>query len=211
MNILLLGTPASGKGTQAELLEKKFGFYHFSTGQTLRKIKDQDPEISAIMNKGDLIPDDKVLQVVEDFLTTNNLFDNLIVDGTPRNRYQYDRLKGFFSQHGTKIDMAVNMTISDEEVVKRLTARREDPKTGEVYNLITNPPGPEVNISDLIHRDDDKEEAVKERLKVQKIPSDLISALREDGILYEVGGERPIDDIFQDIVQKVENVKRPKN
>src|SRR3989344_9136021 len=186
MNIILLGTPASGKGTQAELLEKKFGFFHFSTGQLLRKLKDANPEINEPMSKGDLVPDNKVLEIIEKFLEEKNLFNKpLIIDGSPRSLYQYEGLKDVFKKHGQKIDLALFLKVSDQEALKRLTARRENPKTGEVYNLITNPPGPEVNEADLIYREDDKEVAVKERLKVQKVPDDLYEALKTDRILVE--------------------------
>ena len=88
-----------------------------------------------------------------------------------------------------------------------MTARREDIKTHEIYNLITNPPGPEVNESDLIQREDDTEVAVRERLRVQKVPDELLAALKEDGILHEIDGERLIDVIFNDISEKLKVIE----
>ncbi|OGM19547.1 hypothetical protein A2771_02135 [Candidatus Woesebacteria bacterium RIFCSPHIGHO2_01_FULL_38_26b] len=203
MVLLFIGPPASGKGTQAKLISGKKGFYHLSTGDLLRKAQKSDPVISEIMKKGDLVPDGKVIALTEKYIKENNLFDNLILDGSPRSLDQYIRLKNFFAENGRKIDAAIYIDISDEEAIKRISARRYDPKTGKIYNLITNPPGPRVKESDLILRDDDKPGAIQERLKVQKVPESLLQALKEDGILVEIDGERPIDEIFQDICTKL--------
>jgi adenylate kinase len=160
-------------------------------------------EVDFYMEKGDLVPDDIVIKTITNFLTRNNLYEYLILDGSPRSLYQYEKLKDFFTSHGKKINKAINIKISDEVALQRLTARRENLKTGEIYNLITKPPGKEVKESDLIQREDDKEEAVKERLRVQKVPQDLISGLKNDGILVEIDGERPIEVIFEDILKKL--------
>lgn len=208
MNIILLGTPAAGKGTQAELLEKEFGLYHLSTGQLLRKLKDKDPEIREMMKRGGLIPDFKVSLVIEEFLAERDLFENVIIDGSPKNLEQYLNLKDMFAKRGKKFDLAIYLKISDQEALKRITARREDPKTGESYNLITNPPGPEVNLADLVQREDDSEEAVKERLKVQKVPEDLQNAMKNDGIFVEIKGEQAIEDIYSQIKARIENVEK---
>ena len=202
MNIFIIGTPGSGKGTQAKMIADKFNLYHLSTGDLFRAMKD-DSELKRIMEKGDLVPDKKVLRIAEGFLEQNKLYDNLVLDGSPRSLYQYEKFKDFFHKHGKKIDYVICLNISDDEAIKRLTARRKDKVTGKIYNLLTNPPGAEVDQKNLIQRKDDKEKAIRERLKVQKVPDDLLSKAKKDDILMEVDGERPIDAIFEDILARI--------
>jgi adenylate kinase len=185
------------------LAADNFHFTHFSTGDLLRSIKDSDPEIEEIMKRGDMVPDPKVVNLIEKHLTENNQYDNMIIDGSPRNLYQYLKLKDFFASHGAKINLAVCISISDKEAIKRITARRLDKKTGKIYNLITNPPDLSVNPENLVQREDDMEEAVKERLKIQKIPNDLLVAVRDDGILFNVDGEGSIDKIHHKIAAEI--------
>src|SRR3990172_868170 len=139
MILILIGPPGSGKGTQAELLSKELNLFHFSTGEVFRQMK--DPEIIRYMDKGDLVPDDKVIEVFRKYIVRENLFDNLLINGSPRSFNQYAQFKNFFSEHDKKIDTAIYIHISDKEALRRLTARREDKRTGKIYNMITNPPG----------------------------------------------------------------------
>jgi len=168
MNIILLGSPGSGKGTQARLLEERLGFKRFTTGDMLRAMKETNLEVKKIMSEGKMVPDIKVMNWIVDFLSERKLIDNLIIDGSPRDLLQYHKLKMYFNENGRDINLAPYIYVSDEEVVRRLTSRREDKKTGKIYNLITNPPGPEVDPKDLVQREDDNEEAVRQRLKVQR-------------------------------------------
>ena len=208
MIVLFVGTPGSGKGTQADLVSEKFNLYHFSTGEVFREMSGpESEEIDAYMKRGDLVPDEIVIKVFKNYLENKKLYDNLIIDGSPRSLYQYKKFKEFFNDKNKSISAAFFIKISDDEAVKRLTARREDIKTHEIYNLITNPPGPEVNESDLIQREDDTEVAVRERLRVQKVPDELLAALKEDGILHEIDGERLIDVIFNDISEKLKVIE----
>lgn len=209
MNIVILGAPGSGKGTQAKLLANNLGLFHLSTGEIFRKIKNSDNEIKEIIQKGDLVPDDKVVNILRNYLEKNSLYDDLIIDGSPRSLYQYEKLKKMFAEKGKGIDAAIFISISQKESVKRLSARRRDKKTGKIYNLITNPPGPDVNENDLVQREDDKEEAIRERLRTQKVPKDLLDTIKNDGILVKINGERPIDVIFADILEKLK--KNDKN
>jgi adenylate kinase len=206
MNIFIVGNPGSGKGTQADLVAKKFGLTHFSSGAVFRQMKgDEAAVVNGYMNRGELVPDDIVIQTVEKYMTQNNLFDNLIIDGSPRSLYQYKKFKLFFEENNSKFDHAFYIKISDEEAIRRLTARREHKVTHQIYNLITNPPGPDIQENDLIQRKDDSVEAVNERLRLQKVPEDLLAELKEDGILIEINGERPVADIFADISDKLKN------
>lgn len=204
MIILLIGPPGSGKGTQARLLAEKLSLHHLSTGKLFRSIKN-DPEVAEILKKGDLLPDSLVFEKIKEYFNDKNITDDIIIDGTPRSLKQYQNLKNYFKDLGSNISHAIAIMISDEEAVKRLSARREDKNTGVIYNLITNPPGPLVKKEDLVQRADDLPESISERLKVQKVPEDLINALKEDKILMLVNGEQSIEGVHQEILNNLKN------
>ncbi|MEK7112536.1 MAG: nucleoside monophosphate kinase [Patescibacteria group bacterium] len=202
MNIIILGPQGSGKGTQARLLSQKLGLFYFESGDFLRERARADSRIDEIINKkGELLPDEETFTLVRDFLKekTQNL-DGLLLDGYPRSLKQYQLLKDWLTDEGKKIDLAIFLTISDAEGVRRLSARRVDKETGKVYNLITNPPGPGVEKEKLLQRPDDTPELIKRRLEqYQETTSPLIEVLKKDGILVEVNGERPIEVILNDL------------
>jgi adenylate kinase len=142
-------------------------------------------------------------------LDSQNLYDDIIFDGFPRSIGQYIFLKNWFKEKGVKIDLGIVLTISEVETLKRLTARRLDPSTGKIYNLITEPPPVGVNRQDLIQRDDDKPEAIKRRLDLyKKVTEPLVSELRKDTRVVEVNGARPIEVIakdLEDLIRKSQN------
>jgi adenylate kinase len=204
MIIILLGPPASGKGTQGEMLAEKKGLIYISTGQMLRDLAERKPEFKTVLNKGLLFPDGIVILALEELLEEKGTFDQLIIDGTPRSVGQYELLKDFFAKKGTEITDAVFIDISKDEAVKRITSRRQDKTTGKVYNLLTNPPGPEVDPLNLILREDDSEEVMKKRFdEYQKDTEPLVDHLEKEGILIKINGERPIDLILEEIVEKL--------
>lgn len=204
MNLILLGNQASGKGTQGELLAKKINFFYISTGQLFRKLAESDAEIAETINSGQLLPDELVFKCIKSFFEEKQQFDNIILDGSPRSVDQFNFLSEWLASKGKKIDMAILLVVSKEEAIRRISSRRTDKKTGKVYNLITNPPGPEVDPSDLVQRVDSTQEAVEERFReYENVTKPLIEKLREKGILFEVNGERPIEEIHEDILKTV--------
>jgi adenylate kinase len=206
MIIVFIGPPGSGKGTQAKLLAKRLGLDYFSTGEMLRTIKKNDAQLAKIMDSGELIPDDKLVQYVMDYLKKNNIKDNFILDGSPRTLYQYERFKDEFDKFGKKMDILIYLHISDDEVVRRQSARRTDKTTGEIYNLLTNPPGPEVKEENLEQREDDKPEAIRNRIKVyHELTQPLVDELEKEGKVKMVDGERPIEEIYVDIEKIINN------
>ncbi len=211
MNIIIFGPQGSGKGTQAKLLAKKFNLFYFESGKFLREIAKKDPEIDKTINeKGKLLPDDKMFSLMSRSLEEKvSDFQNIIFDGYPRSVKQYELLADWLKKKGSKIDKAIFLDISEQESIKRLSARRMDSKTGKIYNLLTAPkPGPDVNEEDLVQREDDKPAAIKERLaNYHKTTEPLVSLLEKEGILEKVGGERPIDEIQKDLVALVEKMK----
>lgn len=208
MKIIIFGPQGSGKGTQAKLLSEKFNLFYFESGDFLREKAKTDSRIDEIIHKrGEMIPDEEMFLLFKDYLTEKlpNL-DNFVLDGFPRSLKQYELLSSWLKEKGEKIDIAILLSISDTESVRRLSARVVCEKCGTVYNLITNPPpGGKCSCGgNLVQRLDDTPEAIKKRLgDYHRVTFPLIEVLKKEGILVEVNGERPIEVIFQDLVKIV--------
>ncbi len=205
VNIVLLGPQGSGKGTQGEMLAEKTGMFYFDAGSHLREVSKTNPEIDEIVNKrGVLLPDDMMYKIVRDFFISKNQFDNIIFDGYPRSLPQWQLLTSFLESRGSGVQKVILLTINEEETVKRLSARRIDPKTDTIYNLITNPPPADVDPSTLIHREDDQPEAIQVRLKAyHESTQPLVTKLKEEGKLIEIDGTQSIEEIHKSILDHV--------
>ncbi len=170
MRVILLGGPGAGKGTRAKYIEELFNIPQISTGDMLRAaVKAGTPlglEAKKVMEAGGLVSDEIILGLVKDRITESDCTNGYIFDGFPRTLAQAESLKA----QGVDIDYVVEIDASDEEVIKRMTGRRVHPASGRTYHIVFNPPEHEGKDDetgeDLIQRDDDKEETVKERLKV---------------------------------------------
>lgn len=205
MNIILFGPQGSGKGTQARLLCEKFGFAYFESGAYLRKLAETHPEMKAVMDSGKLVPDEEFTSYLTAYLDQESLYDDIIFDGFPRTVDQYNFLKKWLIQKQVSINLAIVLEISEEETLKRLSSRRQDPVTGRIYNLITDLPPQEVDIKTLVQRDDDKPEAIKKRLELYHSRTELlINEIQKDAKVVRVNGEREIDEIQKDLVGIVE-------
>lgn len=207
MNISILGQQGSGKGTQARLLEQE-GFFNFQVGDYLRELAKKDARVSKIINsKGVLMPDKEMFELVTEYLKKNlKKLDNFVLDGYPRTVKQYELLKIWLKAKGAEIDRAVFLDISDEESIKRLSARRICVKCGTIYNLITKPPPPEGCVcgGKLSQRIDDKPKVIKKRLAVYKeTTKPLIRLLKKEGLLVKVNAERKAGVIFEDIKRRL--------
>ena len=200
MNILLIGPQGSGKGTQARILTEKYGFYYFESGEFLRKVAKKNEDLKKSLAKGELVPDKEMTSYLTAFLDEKNLYDDIIFDGFPRTVDQYNFLKNWLSDKKVSLDLIIVLTISGEETLRRLTARRMDPATELIYNLVTQPPPASVDINSLVQRDDDKPEAIKKRLALyRERTKSLITELKKDTKVIEVNGERPVGIIAQEI------------
>lgn len=170
MRVILLGSPGSGKGTQAQAITEKFGIPQISTGDMLRAaVREGTPlgkEAKKIMDAGLLVSDDIILGLIQERVKLPDCISGFLLDGFPRTIAQADGL----AQMGLTIDNVVEFVVDDEEIVKRMSGRRVHPGSGRTYHTVFNPPRQEGKDDEtgepLIQRDDDKEETVRKRLSV---------------------------------------------
>lgn len=201
MNIIILGPQGSGKGTQADILSKEFGFYHFDMGKHLRSIAKTDPEIDKVVNQeGALLADDQVFSIMKAHFEDKGQFDNILFEGYPRSKKQYELLIAWLSEHGSDIDAAFDLEIPEELTVQRVSGRRIDKTTGKMYHIETNPPGPEVNPENLVQRDDDRPDALKRRLEYyHKDTKPLIDELVASGLMHKIDATDDIEVVAERI------------
>ena len=170
MRLILLGAPGVGKGTQAQFITEAYGIPQISTGDMLRQaIKDQTPlglEVKGVMDRGELVTDDIIINLVKERLQQDDCQEGFLFDGFPRTIPQAEALKNA----GIEIDHVIEITVPDEEIIKRLSGRRVHPGSGRTYHVLYHPPET-ANIDDetgegLVQRDDDQEETIRDRLRV---------------------------------------------
>ena len=199
--IILFGAPGSGKGTQADLLSSKYHFVHISTGDMFREnIKNGTPvgkKAKEFMDKGELVPDSVVIEMLKDRLLKPDCQQGVLLDGFPRNVAQAGALEEVLSDYRP---LVLSYEISDASVIQRISGRRSCPKCNKVYNIYFNKPKEkdvcDVCKSTLIARSDDKEEVVKKRLEVFHAQTAPVKAYYEKkGILYTVDAEQSPDAI----------------
>lgn len=216
MNIVLLGSPASGKGTQAGILCRKFGLYHLSTGQIARKIAEKDTRIKEIIDSGKLIPHEEMTMYVLEFLGEHKSdLKDILFEGFPRFIPQYEALENFMHTEGYGIDVVISLDVSKEEAIKRISSRRVCANCGENFNLLTEP-SLNKGICDkcggnLIQREDDSPESVKVRFQYyQDNTKELIDYLDKNGKLTRVDGERSVEIIAKDLEDVINKIKNDK-
>ena len=208
MNIVLLGAPGSGKGTQAEKLAKQFGLFYFKAGAFSRKLAEKDSRIKRIVNSGELIPEKEMTGYVLDYLNKEvPEAKNILFEGWPRFITQYIDLENWIKSKGKNIDVLISLDISEEKAVERISTRRICDKCGEIYNLITNPP-PSTNKckcgGELVQRKDDNPESIKVRFSYYyENTKKLIDYLDREGKLIRIDGEREIDVIYDDLLSRL--------
>jgi adenylate kinase len=199
--ILLLGAPGAGKGTQSKRLADEYDIEHITTGDALRANKDMETEHGTpreYMDAGDLVPDAVVNEIVDAALADA---DGFVLDGYPRNLSQAEYLS-----EQTDLTAAIFLDVGEDELVRRLTGRRMDPETGDIYHTEFNMPDDEEVEERLIQRDDDTEEVVKDRLETYYENTEpVIDHYREAGELVEVDGEAHPDEVFERITEVVED------
>ena len=203
--ILLLGAPGAGKGTQSKRLAETYGVEHVTTGDALRANKDMETEYGtprSFMEKGELVPDAVVNEIVEAALADA---DGYVLDGYPRNLSQAEYLTEI-----TDLDAVIYLRVAESELVERLTGRRVCDDCGTNFHVKFNQPEEEGVCDDcggeLVQRDDDTEETVRERLSVfEENTEPVIEHYRDEGVLVEVDGEQTPDEVFEDIRDVVDD------
>ncbi len=205
MRVVMLGPPGAGKGTQAVQLAGRLGVPHISTGDMFRQAtQDQSPlgqQVRSYLEQGLLVPDELVIQVVERRLNEPDCQKGFVLDGFPRTLAQAQALDRFLQQQGQPLDAVVLLEVPDELIVERITGRRLDPQTGQIYHLRYNPPPPEV-ASRLVQRSDDTEETCRRRLnKYHRETEPLVPYYQQQGVLRRVDGTLSPQEVTQRILE----------
>jgi adenylate kinase len=205
MNLILLGPPGAGKGTQAKLLVQKRGIPQISTGDILRKaIEAGTPlgkQVEPLMKAGKLVPDDLVLGIAGERLAQPDCSKGFVLDGFPRTIPQADGLGGILSKLGKKIDHVISLEVKDELIVDRMGGRRSCPKCGAVYHVKSSPPKTagkcDIEGADLVQRPDDAPATVQDRLTAYaKMTAPLKAYYGDQKLLRTVDGMGTADEVF---------------
>jgi adenylate kinase len=201
MRIVLLGAPASGKGTQAALLEQRFGIPKISTGDMLRAARKAGTELGKeaerYMSAGQLVPDSVVIGLVVERLKDADTQSGFILDGFPRTVAQAEALEHALAGVGTALDFVLQIDVPRELLLERATGRRSDVRTGQIYHLKYNPPPPGVDVE---QRADDQEETVSKRLDAyDAITAALLPHYSQKGLLRRVDGTGTPAQVTQSI------------
>jgi adenylate kinase len=204
LNLVLLGAPGSGKGTQGERLQADFRLPYYATGDILRaEVRDGTElgrEAKEYMDRGDLVPDEVIIGMIAERVESPEAADGFILDGFPRTTAQAEALDEEVRRMGKRLTAAILIEVPDEEVVRRLSGRRTCEKDGHVFHVEFDPPKEEgvcdVCGSRLVVRDDDKPEVVRHRLEEYHEKTEpLIAYYEREGILRRVDGEQPPEKV----------------
>lgn len=217
MNLVFLGLPGAGKGTQAKILAEKYNIPHISTGDIFRSaIKNQTPlglKAKEYIDSGELVPDEVTNGIVKERLKDDDCSNGFILDGYPRTLDQAEALDVNLVELNKKLDLVIYTKVRESILIKRLTGRRICENCGATYHVEFNPPEND-SVCDkcggkLIQRDDDSEETVQKRINVNKDNTDrLINYYSDKNILVEIDAEKDIDEVSNDIIEVIEEKVR---
>jgi adenylate kinase len=211
MKLVIFGPPSAGKGTQAQKLSKQYGIPQVATGDLLRKaVADRTPlglKIKSYLDQGKLGPDEVIVQLIKERVAKSDCKNGFLLDGFPRTMGQAKELERM-----TDIDLVLSIVVDFEELVERAVGRRTCPKCSAVYHIKFNPPMNEGICekcgAKLVQRDDDKEDTVRNRLKVyQEQTARLIEYYRKKGKLVDIDGSGGIDAVYSRMVNAISHLK----
>lgn len=217
MVIIMLGAPGTGKGTVASLLQEKLGIKQVSTGDIFRKNIKEKTEVGILaekyISKGNLVPDDITIKIVEERLNEEDVQNGAILDGFPRTIKQAEELDRILASKGKKVDKVINLVTPDEEIIERIINRRvcSNQECKTVYNLLLNPPKKEGICdkcgAELITRKDDTEETVKERLKTYFIQTNpLVEYYEKQGNVLTELVSKSVNKLGKDVAEEIAEV-----
>lgn len=216
MNIILMGLPGAGKGTQASEIVKKFPIPHISTGDMFRKaIKDETElgkEAKSYMDRGELVPDEVTVGIVKERISEDDAKKGFLLDGFPRTLEQAEALSKIMTELGRKIDAVINIEVPEEELMNRLTGRRVCEVCGTTYHLVFNPPKVDgvcdLDGGKLYQREDDNPETVAKRLEVNvKQSKPILEYYDKEGVLKNVDGSKDIQEVTGSVIDILEDLK----
>ncbi len=211
--VVLLGAPGAGKGTQAPVLAQHLGVPILGSGELLRAAVAANTalgrEADRFMSRGQLVPDETIVRVFLDRLDQDDSRKGAILDGFPRTRVQAQALDTELADAGRRVDWAILVDVPTEDLILRMASRRICTANGHVYNLTSNPPVRsgvcDIDGSPLVHREDDREETVRARMREQIPPLlDVVDHYRQGGVLRTVDGRLPIEEVSAAVVAAVD-------
>jgi adenylate kinase len=212
LNIVMLGPPGAGKGTQAKRITKVFCVPHVSTGDLFREHLKNETELGQLANqymaKGELVPDDVTVEMVRERLSRTDCADGVVLDGFPRTCPQAEALDTLLRNMDRELSVVFYIRLDDESIIRRLSGRRVCPN-GHLFHIEFSPPEtPGVCDHDgleLYQRDDDKKETVKDRLRIyMKDTAPLIDYYSDRGLLKEFDGDQAVEDVTVDLLESVQ-------
>lgn len=210
MNLILLGPPGAGKGTQAVRIVEKYNIPHISTGDIFRENIKKGTELGKkaqeYMNKGELVPDDLVVEIACSRLLEDDCKEGFLLDGFPRTVYQAEKLDEFLAKHGRKVEHVLDIAVEKEELITRLIGRRVCRNCGASYHVVNMPPKTEGVCDacggELYQRADDTKETVENRIEVYEAQTKpLVDYYEKAGVIAHIDGATGLENVFADIVK----------
>lgn len=212
MNLLIMGLPGAGKGTQAAKIVEEFGVAHISTGDMFRAAMANQTEMGTLaksfIDKGELVPDEVTNGIVKERLAQDDIKEKgFLLDGFPRTIEQAHSLDQILVDLGLELDGVINIEVDPSCLLERLSGRIIHRETGETYHKVFNPPA-DYKEEDYYQREDDKPETVKRRLDVNIAQGEpIIAHYRELGLVSDIQGNQDIEDVFADVKKAIAAIK----
>ena len=212
MNVVLLGPPGAGKGTQATRIVEKYGVPHISTGDIFRANIKAGTELGKraqeYMNRGELVPDELVVEIATDRLAADDCKEGFLLDGFPRTVFQAEKLDEFMASKGRKIEHVLNIEVGRDDLMARLTGRRVCKSCGASYHVVNIPPKQEGICdncgAELVQRADDNEETASNRIEVyNRETKPLIDYYEKAGNIVNIDGGKAAEDVFAAIADRL--------
>ena len=212
MNLLIMGLPGAGKGTQAAKIVEQFHVAHISTGDMFRAAIANQTEMGVLaksyIDKGELVPDEVTNGIVKERLSQDDIkATGFLLDGYPRTIEQAHALDKTLAELGIELEGVINIEVNPDSLLERLSGRIIHRKTGETFHKVFNPPA-DYKEEDYYQREDDKPETVKRRLDVNIAQGEpIIAHYRAKGLVHDIEGNQDINDVFKDIEKVLTNLK----